>query len=161
MRKMKMFFSLMVVFALLTSAAWTAPRKVTKFSYESYLTAADLEKVSALNGVKLIDKDPKKGAGGDLNFATKDDKMILMVQVVDKTQYTGYKKYFFKAEVKGLGDQAMQGATLANNPPNLVAFTKGNSCIALTVFTNANDMSKNMLTIEQTKELAKIIASRM
>jgi hypothetical protein len=133
---------------------------VSQNSYESYLTAADIEKVSGLPGVKLTPKDPKKGAGGDLNFATSDDKMIVMVQIVDKSYYAGFKE-FFKGDIEGLGVEAMHGATLPNYPENNVSFVKGNKCVALTTFINMNDLSKNMLTIEQTTELARIIAARM
>lgn len=133
----------------------------TPSSYEKYLTAADVEGISGLKGVKSIPRNPQIGAGGDLNFSTADDKLIVMVQIVDQNNYEGYKKYFFKSAIDGLGDQAMKGATLQNRPENLVAFTKGNKCVALTVFVNKDDFSKNMLSIEQTSELAKTIASRM
>lgn len=51
--------------------------------------------------------------------------------------------------------------SLPNYPENLVPFTKWNKCVALTSFINMNDMSKNMLTVEQITGLAKIIESRM
>lgn len=133
-------------------------------SYNDYLTAADIEKVSGLTGVELIPRNPKIGAGGTLNFATTngDTNLIVMVQVVSKSYYEGYKEVCKEnSGIKGLGDQAMRGATISNYPENLVAFTKGNTCIALTVFGNMKDIGKNMLTIEQTTELAKIIASRL
>jgi hypothetical protein len=44
---------------------------VASKSYNDYLTAADIEKVSGMTGVKLIPKDPSKGAGGNLNFCCK------------------------------------------------------------------------------------------
>lgn len=159
MKKMKMLVFLMMVFALITSSVWSAPRKVTK---ADLLTAADITKVSGLTGAKLTPKNPQIGAGGDLNFATADNKLIVMVQVVNKRDYVGYQKYDVKVTViKGLGDQAMQGATSTYTPPNQVVFTKGHTCIALTVFGDPQNVGKNMLTIEQTVELAKIVASRM
>ena len=144
-----------------TTETQTVEGSVTQNSYDNYLAAADIEKVSGLTGVKLVPKDPTKGAGGNLNFATSDDKLIVMVQIVDKSFYEGYKEYFTCTELKGLGDQAMKGASIPNGPENLVVFTKGNTCVALTVFINMNDMSKNMLSVEQTAELAKIIEGRM
>jgi hypothetical protein len=159
MKKMKMLVLLMMVFVFVTGSVWSAPRKVTK---ADLLTAADITKVSGLAGAKLVPKNPSKGAGGDLNFATSEDKMIVMVQVVNKRDYVGYQKIDVKVTaIKGLGDQAMQGATSTYTPPNQVVFTKGNTCIALTVFGDPKDFGKNMLTIEQTIELAKIIISRM
>ena len=55
----------------------------------------------------------------------------------------------------------MQGATLQGLPNNIVVFTKGFSCVALTVFGNPAKLGTNMLTATQTIELAKIIAGRM
>jgi hypothetical protein len=131
-------------------------------SYNDYLTAADIEKVSGITGVKLVPKDPSTGAGGNLNFAAADDNLIVMVQIVSKSYYEGFKEVCKEnSEIKGLGDQAISGATFPGYPENMVAFTKGNTCIALVVFGNMKEIGKNMLTIEQTSELAKIISSRL
>ena len=130
--------------------------------YDGYLKASDIEKTAGLKGVKSIERNPSIGAGGDLNFATADGKLIVMIQVVSKSQYAGYKQYFFKSDIKGVGEQAMEGTTIPGMPPNLVAFTKGVECVALTAFGDqASDGKKNMLTIDQMKALAKTIASRM
>lgn len=159
MSKIKMIFLILGVFALITSSVWSTPRKVTN---ADLLTAADIVKVTGLAGAKLTPKNPSIGAGGDLNFATADNKLIVMVQVVNKRDYEGFKKYDVKVTaIKGLGDQAMQGATSTYTPPNQVVFTKGNTCVALMVFGDSKNIGKNMLTIEQTIELAKIIVSRM
>jgi hypothetical protein len=135
---------------------------VASESYNNYLTAADIEKVSGMTGVKSIPRDPGKGAGGNLNFSASDDNLIVMVQFVNKSYYEGYKEVCKgNNEITGLGDQAMRGATIPSYPENLVAFTKGNSCVALTVFANMRETGKNMLTIEQATELARVIASRL
>lgn len=159
MKKTKILVFLMMVFVFVVGSIWCAPRKVTK---ADLLTAADVIKVSGLTGAKLIAKNPSTGAGGDLNFATSDNKLIVMIQVVHIRNYAGYKQITIKpVAIKGLGDQAMQGATSAYTLPNQVAFTKGNTCVALTVFGDTKNIGKNMLTMEQTIELAKIIAARM
>jgi hypothetical protein len=62
---------------------------VASESYNDYLTAADIEKVSGLTGVKSIPRDPGKGAGGNLNFSASDDNLIVMVQFVNKSYYEG------------------------------------------------------------------------
>jgi hypothetical protein len=129
-------------------------------AYDNYLKTSDLEQVARMKGAKSIARNPSIGAGGDLNFTTADDKLIVMVQIVDQSHYAGYKKMFFKADVKGLGTQAMQGATFPGAANNLVAFRKGSKCVALTSFMDMKT-SKNMLTPEQLIALGKIIASRM
>ena len=126
-----------------------------------YITAADVEKVSGFKGVIFVPRNPRIGAGGDLNFATSDSNLIVMVQIVGESFYAGYKQYYFKSAVQGLGDEAMQGATIKGLPVNLVAFRKGPKCVALTVFVNKNNFSKNMLSPEQIVSLAKVIESRI
>ncbi len=126
-----------------------------------YLTASDIEKVTHIKGVKFVPKNPLKGAEGDLNFSTSDGKLILMVQIVNKSNYQGYKKYFFKSDIRGLGDQAMEGGTLPDRQNNLIVFTKDNKCIALTLFAKLNDTNKNVLSMDQAIKLARIIDKRM
>jgi hypothetical protein len=131
-------------------------------SFDNYLKPGDFEKATGLKGVKSVAKQSLPGAGGDLNFATADDKLIVMIQVVGKSNYPGYKKYFFKADIKGLGEEAMEGTTIPGQVSNLVAFTKGTECVALTAFGDAaSGGKKNMLTVAQLTGLAKLIASRM
>lgn len=150
----RLIFSLVLLFPIALTAS-AGP-------YDSYLKAGDIEKTAGLKGVKSIERNPSIGAGGDLNFATADGKLIVMIQVVSKSQYAGYKQYFFKSDIKGVGEQAMEGTTIPGMPANLVAFTKGVECVALTAFGDqASDGKKNMLTIDQMKDLAKTIASRM
>lgn len=128
--------------------------------YDKYLTAADVLKVSGITDVKPVAHNPSVGAGGDLNFATSDGRMIVMAQFVDKRYYADYKKAYFQAAVTGVGEEAFQGATIPNSPPNVIIFRKGDKCIALTGFQDFISW-KNMLTIEQIITLAKIIVSRM
>lgn len=158
--KIKMFILMAGVFALIAGTVWSMPKPATATrSVNDLLTAADVTNVAGFTA-KLTPKNPGIGAGGDLNFATADKRLILMVQVVNKSQYVGYKS-FMKAPLKGIGEEALQGATMPGYPNNLVAFIKGFTCVALTVFGDPNNPGKNMLTIEQAIELAKMIASRM
>jgi hypothetical protein len=131
-------------------------------AYASYLTAPDVERVSGRVGIKYIDRDPTVGAGGDLNFATRDDQTALMVQIVDKSYYAGFKESYFKSAQAGIGDEAFVGALVTGSPPNLVVFLKGDKCVALTAFGDLNaDTPTNLLTTDQLIALAKIIDSRM
>ena len=128
---------------------------------DKLLTEDDVAKVSGIAGVKFVERNPKIGAGGDLNFSTEENKLIVMVQVVDKSQYEGFKKYYFKSDIKDLGEEAMTGATMKGMPDNNVTFRKGTKCVALTSFVNMNNMKSNMLSPEQLISLAKIIESRI
>lgn len=131
-------------------------------AYANYLTADDVVKVTGRAGMKYIDRDPTVGAGGDLNFATSDNETALMVQIVDKSYYAGFKQPYFKSALSGVGDEAFVGAMLPGYPPNIVVFAKGDKCVALSAFGDSKaDTPTNLLTTDQLTELAKIIASRM
>jgi hypothetical protein len=131
-------------------------------AYASYLTPADVEKVTGRAGMKSIPRNSVSGAGGDLNFTTSDDELALMVQIVAKNNFAQFKQAYFKSAVAGVGDEAFQGGTIASYPPNLVVFAKGETCVALLAFGDAKaDKPANLLTTDQMTELAKVIASRM
>ena len=71
--------AVLFVFTMLVSSASVAFSQTKAASGAQYLTVQDVEKITGLQGVKLVPRDPSKGAGGDLNFANKDGKLILMV----------------------------------------------------------------------------------
>jgi len=45
-----------------------------------YLNIADVEKVSGVQGVQLVDYDPSIGAGGDINFALSDTPCFYLLK---------------------------------------------------------------------------------
>jgi hypothetical protein len=130
-------------------------------AYASYLTTADVERVTGRAGITSVPKNSTTGAGGDLNFATSDGKLALMVQILEKKYFAQFKAYF-KSSVAGVGDEAFQGETLRGYPTNLFMFTKGETCVALTSFPEPSSGERRLfVTADQEIELAKIIASRM
>jgi len=127
----------------------------------NYLTVQDVEKVSGIKDVIFVSKSSIPGAGGDLNFATKDSNLIIMVQITDKSNFDSYKSYYFKSEIKSLGDEAMEGVTTKGMPDNIVVFKKGGKCVAISVFISPDDFKKNIISQEQSIQLAKIIESKI
>jgi hypothetical protein len=88
------------------------------------LTPADLAQVGGQNGFKTVPHDPKKGAGGDLNFSDSSGRLVLILNLLDdnspkyaKKDYESAKamKGFWKEDLKGLGDEAFVGPAVA--PP--------------------------------------------
>lgn len=55
------------------------------------LTVADVEKATGLTGIKTVAKNPMKGAGGELNFATADDKVVITFFVQPESMYAFWK----------------------------------------------------------------------
>jgi hypothetical protein len=129
-------------------------------SSEKYLTAADVEKVTGMKGVRLVPRGSAAGAGGDLNFADDAGELLLMVQFADAKNFAGFKNKYGKGAVSGVGDQAIQGGSMPGMPDNLLAFTKGTHCVVLTAFGDFVN-KKVYLTIEQLASLGKVIASRL
>jgi len=130
-------------------------------AYAAYLTPEDVSGATGRAGVKRIPKNVSMGAGGDLNFGTEDDKVMLMVQVVDMKFFNQFKAYH-KRDVGGVGDAAFTGGTLRGYDENLVVFSKGDRCVALTSFPDPQGEGQALfVTIDQTIALAKVVASRM
>jgi hypothetical protein len=126
-----------------------------------YLTPADVEKVAGIAGVKVVAKDPAKGAGGDINFA--DGKgLILMVNIGSAKWFANMKtSRNYREAVAGIGDEAFDGpsteimATLYQ-----LGFRKSDDVVLLTTFLTAGDPPTARLDQDQLKQLAAIAMSR-
>ncbi|HZT77963.1 MAG TPA: hypothetical protein VFA27_15020 [Vicinamibacterales bacterium] len=130
------------------------------------VTVADVEKVAGLTGVQLVAPGSVAGAGGGLNFATADKKMLLMVNFGPAALYTrakaqqeyhGMPMPLFHAAVAGVGDEAF------DSPPGpfqyVLYMRKGNTAASFTAYVSG--ANRATLTMEQLKAIAKIAASRM
>lgn len=130
---------------------------------EKLLTTADVEKVSGLKGVKLVPRDPRRGAGGDLNFARADGNLLVMaiIRPSDPLWKQWQQALGFGAKVSELGDEAYEG----RDAPNVLFVRKGNRALSLSSFFDpeliAQGKMKPLLTQTQLRELAKIIVSRL
>ncbi len=127
--------------------------------YDKYLTAADVERATGRKGVRQVPRGSAAGAAGDVNFADDSGELILMVQFADGKNFAGLKAKYAKGAVGGLGDQAIEGASMPDMPDNLVAFTKGTRCVVLTAFGDFVN-KKVYLSTDQLTSLARVIASR-
>lgn len=126
-----------------------------------YLTSADVTRVTGIPGVKLVPRDPSKGAGGDLNFARADGDLILMVLFSDDAIYRKSKamKNYVKETVKGLGDDAFLGPS--TGPVYILYFLKGQKSVSLSTYFDMKADMKPILSQEKLVALAKLILSRL
>lgn len=124
------------------------------------LTVADVTKVTGIQGVKLVDKDPSKGAGGDLNFATADGNMLLLLVVTEEASAFEEWKRISVAPIGGVGDEAFSGPKGVPEPYNVYVRSK-NQFFSLASFLDGQGQMKPLLTIAQLTELAKIVVSRL
>lgn len=129
--------------------------------YDKYLTVADIEKVSGLSGLKQVPREPRKGAGGHLNFAAKNGDMILIASFLTAEEYGFYRneKTMVKATIPGVGDEAMTGP--AAEPQYMFLARKGNKCVALSTFVDPVTPDKTLLTMDQLIALGKIVVERL
>jgi hypothetical protein len=125
------------------------------------LSIADVAKVTGIQGLKTVPKDPSKQMIGDVNFVRPDGKRILSLvfETVDLKAYAQTKqsssfKSAYSGPVKGIGDEAYEG------PPKMVSFIlcvrKGTHLVTISTDLNYETMEP-LLTQEQLKKIAAII----
>jgi hypothetical protein len=126
------------------------------------LTIADVEKVSGLTGVKTVENQSMPGAGGDINFVNADGNLILIASFYDGANFDALKSTpNYREPLSGLGDAAFVGpskditATLYE-----VGFKKGDHTALLVTFFKSMTQD-TVLTMDQLKELAGIVESRL
>lgn len=149
-----------LIFSIIPS--FTSLNNGSVVDFQELLRVDDVEKITGINGIKLIPKDPTIGAGGDLNFAMEDNTMLLTVAIQDVSMYTEWKRQegFFHAVVSGIGDEAFEGPSIGEDRYILI-FRKGQNAISLSSFFNMKAGGKPYLNQEQLRELAKIMISRL
>jgi hypothetical protein len=125
------------------------------------LPLADAAKVTGIQGLKIVSKDPGKQMIGDVNFVKPDGKRILSLvfETVDVKAYAQAKqsssfKSAYSGPVKGIGDEAYDG------PPKMAPFIltvrKGTHLVTISTELNYETMEP-LLTQAQLKKIAAII----
>lgn len=147
-----------------TSAAVPPAKGSAALVASPLLTAADVSAVSGISGVKAVPRDPMKGAGGDLNFASAEGKLLLMVNMGDSAAFDALKDTpNFNKAVKGLGDEAFDGpAPRISTDLYQLGVKKANHSALLTTYfaMNGTQRAATRLSQAQLKKLAAIILSR-
>ena len=124
------------------------------------LTTTDIEKVSGMSGIKLVDKGSISGAGGNLNFATADGKMYAMLVLTDMDifdQWKARENYTFK-QLSNIGDEAYSAP--GGGMQFIVFFRKGKSVGSVSSFINL-ETGHPYLSVEQLSDLARMVVNRM
>jgi hypothetical protein len=134
------------------------------------ITIADVEAVAKLP-VHVVAAGKAAGAGPGVNFATADEKMLLMVVFGDSALYerakaqkemkmgnTTMPMVLFHAAVPGIGDEAF------DSPPGAVQYViylrKGSKAASVTTYFERNGRTTR-LTIDQVKAIARLVAGRL
>jgi hypothetical protein len=136
------------------------------------LTSEDVAKVAGITGIKTVARGAQTGAGGDLNFARPDGKLVLMVNFGDASLYTkarqqketivGGKPYpmvLFAHRVTGVGDEAF--ASPPGNVQYVIYARKGKNAVSVSSFySSAGEAIRPLLNEAQLKSIAQTIFSR-
>jgi len=147
--------------ALLIIAGLVAP-VFAEGQFDHIISAADVEKATGLAGVKQVSRVKlDKFRNGDLNFMTKDDKPLLMIQFRPLFLFDEMKgdPGYFKAAVPGVGESAFTSPAFA--PQFSVNFIKGGHFGIVTTHVDPKDKNKTVLTMDQVVAVAKLVAAKM
>ena len=127
-----------------------------------YLTVSDVEKVSGVQGIQLVDYDPSIGAGGDINFALPDGTMFLLAQIQPDSLFEEWREHegFFHELIVNLGDEAYSGPGLFEYQ-YIVYCLKKPYAVAVSSFFNDSGNGKPYFNQEQLIEVVEIILSRL
>jgi hypothetical protein len=149
------FASAVAVVLLITLAAGS----LMAAAQGDLLTVSDVEKISGLRELHKTPKDQSKGAGGDLNFAGKDGKLVAMV-MISTSMYDFWKtRYGSSAEpLRGVGDDGFR--TKKGEAISWVVFRKGHTGVWIQSMGWKKDGSAT-LSDAQLTDLAKLAASRL
>ncbi len=133
-----------------------------ELAVEDYLIVADVEKVSGVQGIQLVDYDPSIGAGGDINFALSDGTMFLLAQIQPDSLFEEWRERegFFHEPITNLGDEAYSGPGLFEYQ-YIVYCLKRPYAIAVSSFFDISRNGEPYFTQEQLIELTRIILSRL
>jgi hypothetical protein len=157
---MHRWLTILFVFTMLALSASMVFSQTKAAPGAQYLTVQDVEKITGLHGVKIVPPDASKGAGGDLNFADKDGKLLLMVNrnLYSDMLYTQTKnmKDTVKADISGVGDAAFIGP--AGNLQYFISFKKGKGSGTVSSFLG---FTGTLVPMDQVKKVAQLIAAGM
>lgn len=129
--------------------------------YLKLLSIEEVEKIGNFKDVKLVDKDPSKGAGGELNFAV-EDEVILIIQVQGGSFYNSLKSTsFYKEDLSGLGDEAFWGSSGVTDSLNGLTFRLGDKAVSVVGFYDMGAEIKPYLNQDQLLEIANLILPRL
>ena len=126
------------------------------------LTPADIQQITHLTPLHLVKPRELPGAGPGLNFATADNKLVLMVIAGDAAQYARAKGQktpvpLFHAAVPGIGDEAFDAPS--GRVQYVLYLRKGTRSASVTTYLDRGVTPR--IPREQLETIAKLVASRL
>ena len=130
---------------------------------EVLLTPADVETVSGMSGLEAVPYDPAVGAGGDVNIATADGQLVAMLVVEGPETWDAWLTdgtTVGEPVTPPVGDEAFTGPNPdVSSVTYVYGFRKGEVAIVIDTFFDSN--GEVVLSVDQLRELAEIVAGRL
>lgn len=129
--------------------------------FDNIISAADVEKVTGMKGVKEVPRDrTSKFKNGDLNFIV-NNQPILMIEFRPAFAFDAMKadSGYYKTAMQGIGEEAFTSP--AFDPQFSVNFRKGRYVAVITTHIDSKDKKRTILSMDHLVSLAKLVASRM
>lgn len=127
------------------------------------LTPADVEAVSGLTGLTVVAYDPAVGAGGDVNIANADGQLVAMLVVEGPETWDAWLtdgNTVSEPVTPPVGDESFIGPNPDITPDVYIfGFRKGDVAVVIDTYFDTN--GEVMLSIDQLRELAEIVAGRL
>jgi hypothetical protein len=122
-----------------------------------YLKASEFENITNIHDSTIQGFEPLR-FNGQLNVVDSTGQILLDVRVSSSEDFDSIKQGYFKRTIPEIGDQAF---TIPKADPEYgIVFRKG-SC-TITVMSGLEDYgNKTTLTVDQLKQIALLIASRI
>ncbi|MBS3819776.1 hypothetical protein KGY73_09780 [bacterium] len=127
---------------------------------QKILTVEDVEKVTGMQNLKRVPKNPDENIIGDFNFAQQDDNLVLMGHIQEVSLYETWKnqKGLFHSKIDGLGDEAFIGPK-TGEVRYILVFKKGDKSVSLSSYLKSENEA--FVSEDELRELANIIISRL
>jgi len=129
---------------------------------KSLLTVADVERVSGLTGLKLVEYGSSEEAIGRLNFANSDGVLLATMNIGDGTAFDESMKGMYFSEITtGTGSMCYVGPSKqVSDVLTIFAAAKGDHAVIMKTFTKQAGGSEVWIPIPKLQELVGLALGR-
>jgi hypothetical protein len=141
----------------------TATTTIASSADESLLTPADVEPLTGMTGLASVAYDPASGKEGDVNIVDPAGQVVAMLvedtpEAWDAWLTDGYT--VAESVTPPVGDESFVGPSPDASPVlTLFGFRKGESAVTIETTVDAN--GEPLLSTEQLRALAEVVAARL
>jgi hypothetical protein len=126
------------------------------------LTVADVEKVTGLTGLKLVEAGSSSDAVGRLNFATSDGVLVATMNIGDGTAFDqSMQGMYFSELATGTGSMCFVGPSKQVSPVlTIFAAAKGDHAVIMKTFLKKKGGTETWISISDLQTLVGVALGR-